>query len=61
MRPAAAPIPQNSVPRTQLMTARGRILGLASPSTFASRLEGFRLGLRDFGCIEGTNIIIEYR
>ena len=36
-------------------------LGLASPSTFASRLEGIRLGLRDFGYIEGTNLIIEYR
>jgi putative ABC transport system substrate-binding protein len=36
-------------------------LGAASPSTFASRLEAIRLGLRDFGYIEGTNIIIEYR
>ena len=36
-------------------------LGLASPSTFASRLEGFRLGLRDFGYVEGTSITIEYR
>jgi len=36
-------------------------LGMASPSTFASRLEGFRLGLRDFGYVEGTNIKTEYR
>jgi putative ABC transport system substrate-binding protein len=36
-------------------------LGVASPSTFASRLEGIRLGLRDFGDVEGTNITIEYR
>jgi putative ABC transport system substrate-binding protein len=34
---------------------------LASPPTFASRLEGFRQGLRDFGYVEGTNIIVEYR
>src|SRR5262249_29994326 len=36
-------------------------LGAASPSTFASRLEPFRLGLRDFGYVEGANITIEYR
>jgi putative tryptophan/tyrosine transport system substrate-binding protein len=36
-------------------------LGLASPSTFAARLDGFRWGLRDFGYIEGANITIEYR
>jgi len=36
-------------------------LGLASPTAFAPRLEGIRLGLRDFGYIEGTNITIEYR
>jgi len=36
-------------------------LGPASPSTFASRIEAFRLGLRDFGYIEGTNITVEYR
>ena len=34
---------------------------MASPSTFASRIEGFRQGLRDFGYVEGTNITIEYR
>ena len=36
-------------------------LGMASPTTFAARLEGFRLGLRDFGYVEGTNITVEYR
>jgi putative tryptophan/tyrosine transport system substrate-binding protein len=36
-------------------------LGLASPTAFAPRLEGIRLGLRDFGYIEGTNITIDYR
>jgi putative ABC transport system substrate-binding protein len=34
---------------------------MASPSTFASRLEAFRLGLRDFGYIEGTTVNVEYR
>jgi putative ABC transport system substrate-binding protein len=37
------------------------LLGAASPSKFASRLEGLRLGLRDFGYVEGRNITIEYR
>jgi len=36
-------------------------LGMASPSTFALRLEAFRLGLRDLGYIEGTTVIVEYR
>ena len=36
-------------------------LSMASPSTFTSRIEGFRQGLRDFGYVEGTNITVEYR
>jgi putative ABC transport system substrate-binding protein len=36
-------------------------LGMASATMFAPRLEGFRLGLRDFGYIEGTNISVVYR
>jgi len=36
-------------------------LGSAPPATFAARIEGFRLGLRDFGYVEGMNITIEYR
>jgi putative ABC transport system substrate-binding protein len=36
-------------------------LGLASPSTFAPRLEGFRQGLRDLGYVDGATITIVYR
>ena len=36
-------------------------LGLASPSTFAPRIEAIRQGLRDFGYSEGTTATIEYR
>jgi putative ABC transport system substrate-binding protein len=36
-------------------------LGMTSPWTLAARMEALRLGLRDFGYIEGTNITIEYR
>jgi putative ABC transport system substrate-binding protein len=36
-------------------------LGAGSPSSYATQLEAFRLGLRDLGYVEGTNLIIEYR
>ena len=36
-------------------------LGMASRATFADRIDALRLGLRDFGYVEGTNITIEYR
>jgi len=41
--------------------ARIGFLGLTSTSGFASRIEGFRQGLRDLGYVEGTNAVIEYR
>jgi len=36
-------------------------LGLAPASTFATRVEALRTGLRDLGYIEGNNIILEFR
>ena len=41
--------------------ARIGLLGAASASGYANQVEGSRLGLRDLGYIEGTNIIIDYR
>ena len=36
-------------------------LGAATPSGFAAQVEGFRAGLRELGCIEGKNLVIEFR
>jgi putative ABC transport system substrate-binding protein len=41
--------------------ARIGFLGLAPASTFATRVDALRIGLRDLGYIEGKNIIIEFR
>jgi len=41
--------------------ARIGFLGAASASGYAKQLDGFRLGLRDFGYMEGKNIVLEYR
>lgn len=36
-------------------------LGATTASSWASRVEAFRLGLRDLGYVEGKNIVIEFR
>lgn len=36
-------------------------LGAISASGYASQVEGFRSGLRDFGYVEGKNLVVEYR
>jgi putative tryptophan/tyrosine transport system substrate-binding protein len=41
--------------------ARIGFLGASSESGWATRVEGFRSGLRDLGYMEGGNIIVEYR
>jgi putative ABC transport system substrate-binding protein len=51
------------VVRAQQPTKIARIgfLGATSASSFASRVEAFRSGLRDLGYVEGKNIAIEFR
>jgi ABC-type uncharacterized transport system substrate-binding protein len=41
--------------------ARIGFLGGESAFESASRVEGFRVGLRDVGYVEGTNLVITYR
>lgn len=36
-------------------------LGAISASGYASQVEGLRSGLRDFGYVEGKNLVVEYR
>src|SRR5262249_54038914 len=36
-------------------------LSAGSPSTISTRTQAFRRGLREFGYVEGKNIVIEYR
>ena len=55
----AAPLP--SFAQQPVKIARIGFLGAASASGYTRQLDGFRLGLRDFGYMEGKNIVIEYR
>jgi putative ABC transport system substrate-binding protein len=58
---AAAAWPRGARAQQPGKVARIGFLGSTSASGLASRVERFRLGLRDLGYMEGTSIIIEYR
>ena len=53
--------PINSVAQSGTTRRRVGFLGNADARTQASSVAEFRQGLRDFGFIEGQNIIVEYR
>jgi putative ABC transport system substrate-binding protein len=56
---AAAAWPLAARAQQAARVARIGFLGLAPPSTFATRVDALRKGLRDLGYIEGNNIAIE--
>ena len=58
---SALAAPLSSFAQQPVKIARIGFLGAASASGYAKQLDGFRLGLRDFGYMEGKNIVIEYR
>ena len=45
----------------QLAPRRIGFLSLSTAAGLATRLDAFRAGLRDFGYVEGNNLVIEYR
>jgi putative ABC transport system substrate-binding protein len=56
---AAAPLAADA--QQQAKVARIGVLGQPTASTYATRIEAFRQGLRELGYVEGQNIAIEYR
>jgi putative ABC transport system substrate-binding protein len=56
---AAWPVAARAQQATKIV--RIGFLGTTSASSWASRVEAFRLGLRDLGYVEGKNILIEFR
>ena len=58
---AAAAWPLTARAQQPAKVPRIGVLGAASASGFATRVAAFRLGLRDLGYVEDTNIIIEFR
>jgi putative tryptophan/tyrosine transport system substrate-binding protein len=57
----AATLPLAARAQQPARPARIGFLGLAPASTFATRVDALRIGLRDLGYIEGKNIAIEFR
>ena len=57
----ALPLPLAARAQRPARVARIGFLGLAPASTFATRVDALRKGLRDLGYIEGNNIAIEFR
>ena len=53
--------PFASFAQQQVKVRRIGFLGAISASGYASQVEGFRSGLRDFGYVEGKNLVVEYR
>jgi putative ABC transport system substrate-binding protein len=56
----AAPISNFAQPQPARIPRIG-VLAVTSATDFTSRMERLQAGLRDFGWIEGENIVIEYR
>jgi putative ABC transport system substrate-binding protein len=55
----AAPLAADAQQRANV--ARIGVLGSPTASSYATRIEAFKQGLRDLGYVEGQNIAIEYR
>jgi len=55
----AAPLAAKAQPAGR--TYRIAFLGSTSPSGYASQVAAFRAGLRDFGYLEGRNLVIDFR
>ena len=47
--------------QTKKIPRIGFVSGIGDPSNPGPNVAGFRQGLRDFGYIEGKNIVVEYR
>jgi ABC-type uncharacterized transport system substrate-binding protein len=58
---AAAAWPLSARAQQPAKLPRIGFLGLAPASTFATRVDALRAGLRDLGYVEGKNIVIEFK